>query len=71
MVANAGSDRSWTWRTVDYSTDEPEKQTFALRFKDSETAIAFKAKYDECRKLNEENDKTKGTGSAAASPEKA
>jgi hypothetical protein len=35
-VANAGSDRSWTWRTVDYSTDEGEKQTFALRFKDAE-----------------------------------
>ena len=62
---------SWTWRTVDYSTDEPEKQTFALRFKDAETANAFKAKYDECRKINEANDKEKGTASAAASPEKA
>lgn len=56
---------------MDYSTDEAEKQTFALRFKDSETAQAFKTKYDECRKLNEENDKAKGTASAAASPEKA
>jgi hypothetical protein len=73
LVPNAGSDRSWTWRTVDYSTDEAEKQTFALRFKDAETAGAFKNKYDECRTMNAENDKEKGTGTtsaAAASPEK-
>lgn len=71
LVANTGSDRSWTWRTVDYSTDEGEKQTFALRFKDADTANAFKTKYDECRALNAETDKGRSTGSAAASPEKA
>ena len=37
LVPNAGSDRSWTWRTVDYSTDDGDKQTFALRFKDAES----------------------------------
>lgn len=37
LKPNAGSDRSWTWRTVDYATDEAENQTFALRFKDAES----------------------------------
>lgn len=37
LVPNAGSDRSWTWRTLDYSTEEAQKQTFALRFKDAES----------------------------------
>ncbi len=37
LVANAGSDRSWTWRTIDYATEEAEQQTFAIRFKDSES----------------------------------
>lgn len=57
LVPNAGSDRSWTWRTVDYSSDEAEKQTFALRFKDAEIAQQFKAKYDECRQINGKLDK--------------
>jgi hypothetical protein len=47
LVPNAGSDRSWTWRTVDYSTEEAEKQTFALRFKDAETASAFKEEWSD------------------------
>ena len=53
------SDRSWTWRTLDFSgTDEAgEKQTFALRFKDAEIAQQFKAKYDECRAINAKLDK--------------
>lgn len=57
LVPNAGSDRSWTWRTIDYSMEEGEKMTFALRFKDAETANAYKAKYDECRAINAANDK--------------
>lgn len=37
LVANAGSDRSWTWHILDYASDEPEEQTFAIRFKDAES----------------------------------
>jgi len=70
LVANAGSDRSWTWRTLDYSTEEPEKQTFAIRFKDSEVANQFKAEYDKARQSNAANDKERGIAPTAASPAK-
>jgi len=67
LTANAGSDRSWTWRTVDYSTDEGEKQTFALRFKDAETAQAFKAEFDKAKQHNVENDKKRAAEKPAES----
>jgi Ran-binding protein 1 len=54
LQANAGSDRSWTWRCTDYAGDEPETQTFALRFKDADIANAFKAKINEVRKINKD-----------------
>jgi len=50
---NAGSEKSWTWRCTDFSGESPEAQTFALRFKDADTAQAFKTKFDEVRKINE------------------
>jgi len=62
LVPNAGSDRSWTWRTLDYSTEDGDKVTFALRFKDAETAAAFKVKWDECREQN----KARAAATAAA-----
>jgi Ran-binding protein 1 len=71
LVANAGSDRSWTWRTMDYSSEEGEKQTFALRFKDAEAAIAFKNEYDTCRATNATNDKEKGVAAGAPATEAA
>jgi len=74
LVPNAGSDRSWTWRTMDYSTEEAEKQTFALRLKDAEVALEFKKKYDEGREINAKLDKekdTKGEGEAAGSADAA
>jgi len=37
LKPNAGSDRSWTWRTTDYAAEQPEDQTFAIRFKDSDS----------------------------------
>ena len=37
LKPNAGSDRSWTWRCEDYALEEPETQTFAIRFKDSDS----------------------------------
>ena len=39
LKPNAGSDRSWTWRTTDYAAEQPEDQTFAIRFKDSDSHI--------------------------------
>jgi Ran-binding protein 1 len=54
LKANAGSDRSWTWRCTDYAGDAPDPQTFAIRFKDADTAQAFKTKFDEVRKINDE-----------------
>ena len=37
LKPNAGSDRSWTWRTTDYAAEQPQDQTFAIRFKDSDS----------------------------------
>ena len=52
LKPNAGSDRSWTWRTKDYAGDAPEDQTFAIRFKDSDTANAFKEEWNKVRESN-------------------
>ena len=52
LKPNAGSDRSWTWRCKDYAGDAPEDQTFAIRFKDSDIAGAFKSKWDEVKEIN-------------------
>ena len=52
LKPNAGSDRSWTWRCEDYAAETAEVQTFAIRFKDSDTANQFKAKWDEVKESN-------------------
>jgi len=54
LKPNAGSDRSWTWRTKDFAGDstEGEEQTFAIRFKDADTANVFRTKWDEYRQTN-------------------
>jgi Ran-binding protein 1 len=54
LKLNAGSDRSWTWRALDSAGDEPEVVTFAIRFKQSEIAQTFKAKYEEYQKVNKD-----------------
>lgn len=44
LSPNVGSDRSWVWNTTaDVSEGEPEKQTLAIRFANSESEfISFK-----------------------------
>lgn len=54
LTPNMSSDRAWTWVTEDYADAEPTVQTFAIRFKDSEVAAAFKAEYDKAREHNAE-----------------
>jgi Ran-binding protein 1 len=49
---NAGSDRFWAWRTEDYAEEPPITETFGIKFKTPEIANEFKAKWDECRKIN-------------------
>jgi len=49
---NSGSDRSWVWRGRDYADESPADVTFAIRFKDSDTANVFKKHYDDARKAN-------------------
>lgn len=63
---NAGSDRSWTWTCADYSEDEPVESTFAVRFKDSTIAEAFKAKWNELAKDAASGSAASATGAADA-----
>jgi N-acetylgalactosamine kinase len=52
LKVNAGNDRSWVWTGLDIADGEPTSMTFAVRFKDAETANEFKSSYDEARKAN-------------------
>lgn len=51
---NVGSDRSWVWTaTADVSEIEPEAQTLAIRFANSENANLFKEAFIKAQKDNE------------------
>ncbi|KAL3786436.1 hypothetical protein HJC23_011017 [Cyclotella cryptica] len=50
LEPNAGSDRSWVWSCYDFAEGELEEKVFALRFANSEVAVEFKNKYEECQK---------------------
>jgi Ran-binding protein 1 len=53
LSPNVGSDRSWVWNAAaDVSEGEPEAQTLAIRFANSENANLFK---DAFVKAQEEN----------------
>ncbi|CAI7603867.1 unnamed protein product [Penicillium pancosmium] len=55
LSPNVGSDRSWVWNAAaDVSEGEPEAQTLAIRFANSENANLFK---DAFEKAQEENEK--------------
>ena len=42
LSPNVGSDRSWVWNaTADVSEGEPEAQTLAIRFANSESKLIF------------------------------
>jgi len=55
LQSNAGSDRSWVWRSTDYAdVDEPKDETFAVRFQNSEIAQKFKDEFNTARETNKQ-----------------
>ncbi|KAH8801601.1 hypothetical protein F5884DRAFT_685025, partial [Xylogone sp. PMI_703] len=55
LSPNVGSDRSWVWSAAaDVSDGEPEAQTLAIRFANSENANLFKDAFLKAQKENEE-----------------
>jgi len=53
LQPNIGSDRSWVWKvSADISDGEPQAETLAIRFANSENANLFKAKFEEGQKIN-------------------
>lgn len=65
LTANEGSDRSWVWRTTDYANLEspgtPIDETFAIMFRNSDFADAFKVEYEKWGKKNKKVQTTSGT----------
>ncbi|KAI4135966.1 MAG: hypothetical protein LQ347_000198 [Umbilicaria vellea] len=54
LSPNVGSDRSWVWNAAaDVSEGEPEPQTLAIRFANSENANAFKEAFIKAQQENE------------------
>ncbi|KAH9866970.1 single stranded nucleic acid binding protein [Plenodomus lingam] len=54
LSPNVGSDRSWVWNAAaDVSEGEPEAQTLAIRFANSENANAFKEAFIKAQQENE------------------
>lgn len=54
LSPNVGSDRSWVWNVAaDVSEGEPEAQTLAIRFGNSENANLFKEAFIKAQQSNE------------------
>ncbi|KAJ5098484.1 hypothetical protein N7532_005485 [Penicillium argentinense] len=54
LSPNVGSDRSWVWNAAaDVSEGEPEAQTLAIRFANSDNANAFKEAFEKAQQENE------------------
>jgi Ran-binding protein 1 len=54
LSPNVGSDRSWVWNAAaDVSEGEPEAQTLAIRFANSENANGFKEAFIKAQQENE------------------
>ncbi|KAI9850057.1 MAG: hypothetical protein M1838_006137 [Thelocarpon superellum] len=54
LSPNVGSDRSWVWNaSADVSEGEPEAQTLAIRFANSENANLFKDAFIKAQQENE------------------
>ena len=55
LSPNIGSDRSWVWAVAaDISDGEPNAETLAIRFANAENANAFKEKFEQGVKTNDE-----------------
>lgn len=56
LSPNVGSDRSWVWNAAaDVSEGEPEAQTLAIRFANSESRWLFRTKETRLTKLLDAN----------------
>eukprot|EP00158_Paraphelidium_tribonemae_P000657 Partr_v1_DN23079_c0_g1_i1_m26996 putative ran binding protein len=54
LKPNLGSDRSWVYNVVaDLVDDEVKQELLAIRFANAENANKFKAKFEECQKVNQ------------------
>lgn len=55
LNTNVGSDRSWVYNVAsDVSEGEPEAQTLAIRFANSENAENFKKEFQKAQEANKE-----------------
>lgn len=50
LEPNVGSDRSWVWSAYDFAGGDLVETVFAIRFADSDIAIAFKKTFEENQK---------------------
>ncbi|CAE6943408.1 Nup358 [Symbiodinium sp. CCMP2592] len=74
LAPNAGSDKIWTWTTIDCAEDEQKVEQFSLRFKDADLAQQFKTAFNSARAEMAEvytpepktNDSEAAAGDAAA-----
>jgi len=56
LKENAGSDRAWVWRCMDFSEEKQEMSLLALRLANSENAQTFKDNFEKCVAVNAEKD---------------
>ena len=64
LKENAGSDRSWVWKCMDFSEEKQEVSVLAIRFANSENAQKFKEVF-EAGKEGNKSLSFEGDGAAA------
>jgi len=53
LQANIGSDRSWVWKTLADSAEQPPTpETLAIRFANSDNAAVFKREFETAQRIN-------------------
>ena len=66
LKENAGSDRAWVWRCMDFSEEKEEISLLAIRFANSENAQKFKEQFEAGKTAN---GPAAGTGDGAVKAE--
>uniref|UniRef100_UPI00358F066E E3 SUMO-protein ligase RanBP2 isoform X2 n=1 Tax=Myxine glutinosa TaxID=7769 RepID=UPI00358F066E len=51
LVVNAGSDKSWVWHAQDFADEVAKHEQLAVRFKQAEDSLRFKACFEEAQAL--------------------
>lgn len=51
LKPNAVSDKSWVWYAIDYADEMPKHEQLAIRFKTTDEAALFKAKFVEAQEV--------------------